>query len=501
MMSQFDLCDIFRVRHPNEKRFTWRQKNPFKQRRLDHFFISDNLQDLVEYVNIIPSVQSDHSALKLKLSLLSERERGQSHWKFNNSLTSDNTFVCMMKEEIPKIYQDSLQLKNSIVQWDFMKYRMRQLAMKYSKEKAHERKSRRSFLEKKVKTLELEITADSSEELLEEYHTYKDELESIYNYITEGIILRSKVDWYEHGEKSSKYFLNLEKRNKAKSHLRKIVIDDSFNETTDPGEILSNLRNFYSSLYKRQSNKTEKECLEYLENLNLPRLSDAEKAVCEGLLTKQECWEALISMGNNNSPGNDGLTKEFYICFFNEIVSYLIDALNLSFAYSHLSNSQQQAVITLIEKKGKDKRYLKNWRPISLINDDTKIASKCLASQVKKVLSNLIHSDQTAYVKDRYICESVRLISDILEYTDSNDIEAILFSADFEKAFDSIDHSFLFAVLESFGFGPDFIQWMRTLFYNAEICVINNGRSTGYLDLEEAQGKEILCQLTFSFWL
>ena len=102
----------------------------------------------------------------------------------------------MMKEEIPKIYQDSLQLKNSIVQWDFMKYRMRQLAMKYSKEKAHERKSRRSFLDKKVKTLELEITADSSEELLEEYHTYKDELESIYNYITEGIILRSKVDWY-----------------------------------------------------------------------------------------------------------------------------------------------------------------------------------------------------------------------------------------------------------------------------------------------------------------
>ena len=189
-------------------------------------------------------------------------------------------------------------------------------------------------------------------------------------------------------------------------------------------------------------------------------------------------------MGNNKSPGNDGLTKEFYICFFNEIVSYLIDALNLSFAYSHLSNSQRQAVITLIEKKGKDKRYLKNWRPISLINVDTKIASKCLASRVKKVLSNLIHSDQTAYVKDRYIAESVRLISDILEYTDSNDIEAILFLADFEKAFDSIDHSFLFAVLESFGFGPDFIQWVRTLFYNAESCVINNGRSTGYFRLE-----------------
>ena len=207
--------------------------------------------------------------------------------------------------------------------------------MKYSKEKAHERKCRRNFLEKKVKTLELEITAESSEELLEEYHTYKNELESIYNYITEGITLHSKVDWYEYGEKSSKYFLNLEKRKKAKSHIRKIVIDDNLNETTDPGEILSYLRNFYSSLYKRQSNKTVNECLEYLENLNLPRHNDAEKAVCEGTLTNEECWETLLTMGNNKSPGNDGLTKEFYACFFNEISTYLIDALNLSFAYGN----------------------------------------------------------------------------------------------------------------------------------------------------------------------
>ena len=62
--------------------------------------------------------------------------------------------------------------------------------------------------------------------LLEEYYKYKNELESIYNFIAEGIILRSKASWYEHGEKSSKYFFNLEKRNKAKSHLRKIINSD-----------------------------------------------------------------------------------------------------------------------------------------------------------------------------------------------------------------------------------------------------------------------------------
>ena len=77
--------------------------------------------------------------------------------------------------------------------------------------------------------------------------------------------------------------------------------------------------------------------------------------------------------------------------------------------------------------------------------------------RIRKVLSNIIQCSQTAYVNDRYIGESIRLISDVLEYTDKHDIEGILFSADFEKAFDSIDHSFLFATLKSFGFGQQFI--------------------------------------------
>ena len=79
---------------------------------------------------------------------------------------------------------------------------------------------------------------------------------------------------------------------------------------------------------------------------------------CEGRLTKQECWDTLQSFGNNKSPGNDGLSKKFYVCLFNEINAYLIDSLNHSFHEGQLSTSQRQAMITLIEKKGKDNQYL-----------------------------------------------------------------------------------------------------------------------------------------------
>ena len=177
-----------------------------------------------------------------------------------------------------------------------------------------------------------------------------------------------------------------------------------------------------------------------------------------------------------------------------------MQSLNTSFREGQLSSTQRQAVIVLIEKKDKDKRFLKNWRPISLINVDAKIASKAIALRIKKVIGQLVHWDQTAYVGNRNIGESVHLISDVLEYMDENDIEAILFSADFEKAFDSVEHSFIISTLKAFEFGPDFIQWVKTFFKNVESCVMNNGRSTGYFLSKGVPDKEILFRQTFSFW-
>ena len=77
-----------------------------------------------------------------------------------------------------------------------------------------------------MKELEVQISSNAEETVIQEYHDCKHQLDEMYNCITQGIILHSKVDWYEHGEKSSKYFLNLEKINKTKSHVRKILNSD-----------------------------------------------------------------------------------------------------------------------------------------------------------------------------------------------------------------------------------------------------------------------------------
>ena len=81
-----------------------------------------------------------------------------------------------------------------------------------------------------------------------------------------------------------------------------------------------------------------------------------------------------------------------------------------------------------------------------------KLISKVLASRLKSVISTIVNKNQVAYVNNRFISESGRLISDVLEITDSLDIEGLLMTVDIEKILDSINHSFLMCVLKKFGF-------------------------------------------------
>ena len=151
---------------------------------------------------------------------------------------------------------------------------MRQFARRYSVDKARERREKRKALEQKVKELESLISTEAEECSLQEYNKCKQDLEEIYNYITEGIILRSKTDWYGLGEKSTKYFLNLEKRNKAKSPIRMILTENS-SQITDSKAILSELKSF--NLYEQRSTKTKADCLHYISNFNVPKLSEEDE--------------------------------------------------------------------------------------------------------------------------------------------------------------------------------------------------------------------------------
>ena len=193
---------------------------------------------------------------------------------------------------------------------------------------------------------------------------------------------------------------------------------------------------------------------------DLPKLNDDDKQTCEGLLKEKECLEAVKLMESGKSPGTDGLPAEFYKVFWNDISSYLVSSLSdRSCEKGRLAITQRRGIISLIPKKDKALDELKNWRPITLLNCDYKIASKAIASRLKTVSpAGLIDNDQTGFLKGRSITENICQINNVISYTELKNIPGMLLFVDFENAFDTIEWSFVQQTLLCFGFGLSFIK-------------------------------------------
>ena len=185
---------------------------------------------------------------------------------------------------------------------------------------------------------------------------------------------------------------------------------------------------------------------------------------------KGHCRASLLG----KSPGSDSFSVEFYLRFWCLLGQDLTDTLNHCFRTGFLSNSQKTGILRLLYKKD-DPLSLKNWRPISLLNTDYKIATKVLANRLRRVLPGILHADQTCGVPGRSIFENLFLTRDTLDYIDKKNISAVMITLDQEKAFDRVNHAFLQRVLDRFNFGPDFRRWVSVVYTDITSSVLNNG--------------------------
>ena len=182
-------------------------------------------------------------------------------------------------------------------------------------------------------------------------------------------------------------------------------------------------------------------------------------------------------MDSNKTPGTDGLPAEFYKVFWKDICPFLVSALNYAFDSVCLSVTQRRGIIKIIPKKDAEPYNIKNWRPITLLKTDYKIAAKATANRMKQVLPSLINYDQTGFLKGRFIGENVRLIDCIIQYAREKNIPGLLLFIDFEKAFDSLEWSFILNALKFFGFGESLTKWVKTFYCKTESCILNNWAS------------------------
>ena len=487
MKEEMELSDPWRLNNPDTRMYTW-HNSLNRQSRLDYFLVSEDLLPYVESTNIKPGYRSDHSVVECTLNL-QHQPKGPGLWKFNNSLLRDEKYVSEIRQcilETKEQYKDKsipetdemlthYQIPDKLL-FEMLKLEIRGKTIAYSAAKKKVLNEQEDRLDKKIDQLHKMYAENPSNDNLRLLTEAQNELQGVRERRIEGIITRAKARWHLEGEKNSKYFCNLERRHYTEKTISKLVNSEG-TEITDTKLILDEQKDFYKNLYSLQISNHNEQIDEvfFPETKNIRTLTDEESMEMEHNITLEECYNVLKNMKNNKSPGSDGFTVEFYRHFWNELKHPMIRSFQDTFESGMLSESQRLGIITCLPKPGKPKEYMKNWRPITLLNVDYKIISGVIANRMKSQLNSLISNSQKGFISGRYIGECTRLVSDLIHNMRKRKTAGIILLIDFEKAFDTLNHAFIDKTLRYFNFGENICKWIKTFYNNIVSSVTNNG--------------------------
>ena len=480
LVNKLGLIDSWRMFHSNEKSYTWKHKSNPILRRIDYVLVNEQCFNQISDIDIVTIPNSDHRGYLCFLESI-KTKRGPSYWKLNNSFLKNNDYV----EGVNKIIQNCITLEGDPqVLWDYCKTQIKTFSLAYGKRKAQENKTELCKVEIKLSKAckNLSQNPDNAQHL-QDVNNFKNKYDILSMSKTQGDLIRSKADWAEKGEKSNKYFLQLEKT-RAKQKLMTVLELDDGTIVTDPELIMSEQIKFYQNLYKDTKVYRKASLEDFIKDVNIPKLSEEESSTCEGEITYRECVLSLRTMRNEASPGLDGLSAAFYKMFWLKLGNLVVKSLNRGFHEGQLSCTQKEGLMTLLPKKDLPRKFLKNWRPLTLTNVDYKLAAKVLAMRLKSVVTSIVHEDQCGYIKKRTSATILRGIDDVMNYLDTEQQGGILLAVDFSKAYDSIFKDFMYDALETFGFGESFVKWIKTLNNNCMSYLSYNGCISGSIKLE-----------------
>ena len=394
----------------------------------------------------------------------------------NTQVLEDPQFA----EELPQILEihrtNKLFYSNS-ESWDHLKLNIKKLSIKIANKMNKQKTTEIGKLENELLNFrEKSEKNPENEEYLNRLQDTENELKSKYKTREEGEKIRSKSEKFENNEKPTKYFFRQErKRGEAKQI--NILVDGNNRTINTKDEIMKEIKLFYAQLYKTETTNIQ-QITENLKYIN-QSLSTEDRDKLNKFISCIEIEEAIKGMKNEKSPGDDGIPKEFDHKFFHLLKDELTELYNNIKFEKIMPDSQKNATVKLLFKKG-DHRSLRNWRPISLLNTDYKILSKILTNRISNVLDKIVPIEQKCGIKGRKMTDVIR---NLASYRDHS-MNGFFVLIDQAKAFDRINHEYLFMTMEALGFKGDFLELTRMLYKDITSQVMVNGHPTSKINIE-----------------
>ncbi|GKV24205.1 hypothetical protein SLEP1_g33843 [Rubroshorea leprosula] len=235
--------------------------------------------------------------------------------------------------------------------------------------------------------------------------------------------------------------------------------------------------------FKKKFEEERWERLEFVLD-SFRRLSIEEIKSLEAAFTEQEIQEAVWGCNGSKSPGPDGFNFNFLKKMWPILKKDLYECMAEFHMNGKLAKGSNASFIVLVPKK-ENPQCLGEYRPISLIGCIYKIISKILANRLRKVMSSLIGPQQSAFIEGRQITDGIIIFNEMVHEAKSSKKPVLIFKADFEKAYDSINWKFLDSMMSKFGFSHKWRTWIRECISSAIVSILVNGSPTEEFQMEK----------------
>ena len=494
--DQLGLSDPWRSRFPTQKAFSFFSPVHHSFSRIDFFLIDNTLLHNVQSCDYHSIVISDHAPTSIEINFPHGRPPSR-FWRFSPQLMSEPSFKDLLTSQIKFFFEtnDTPDIDSNIL-WETFKAYLRGQIISYVSNYRKLEQSQLIQISTDVRSLDDQYSVNPSPAL----YTKRLQLQAQYDLLSTGKVerqlLQSRQRYFEQGDKAGKLLAYQAKVANASRLIPRIQMPDG-EIVTDPAKISKTFSDYYTNLYASETCTQDWEEPNPLDNLEYPQVGENLINGLGAPLTVLEVSEAIKSLQSGKSPGPDGYTTEFFKTFSDALAPILVRVYNDAFSKGRLPPSLSEASITLLLKKDKDPLLCSSYRPISLLNVDFKIMAKALASRLQRVLPDLVDNDQTGFIPGRLSTSNTRRLFNII-YSPASDSPELVSSLDAEKAFDRVEWRYLFYILDKFGFGPNFISWIKLL-YSSPVASVNvNGVKSDQFPL--SRGNRQGCPLSPSLF-
>ena len=474
--NQCDLSDPFRLRNPKRKMFSYIHTQNGAKSRIDRVYASDEeCAKFTRYKHTPVRWPKAHRIISF--SIIEDTERGPGFWKLNTSVLPDRAYYLIVESTINDVL--ALHIPDAIERWLVFIETIRLESQIYCSRKRFFEKEIKRMCEKNIELLECNPSFTQNAELQMQHDFFTNKLNDWTRKQIEGHQIRVKTQpKFEYCEPDIDFYASLEKKSAKKRTITHLKNGDG-NIFTDTDGMQRIASEYYTELFSTKSSDPQI-AAKLLGNIHTTVPPD-DRSQLNRLISREELEKAVMKLKRNKSPGPDGLPAEFYQQFWNLLSDLYFDYI-CAVQNDGFPDGKNCSVTTLIFKNKGDIGLLAYYRPIALMNVDVKILTKLLSMRLVTVLPKIIHESQTS-VYGRTIGDNINLVRDIIDLANKNDMEAALLFLDQEKAFDRVSHDFLFKVLDKFGIGSYFSNWVKTLYSNSSTRINVNGFLTNRVAL------------------